>query len=265
MATRKTKRTNRRRTNQATPAPTPTPTPTPSAEELLRTEQLELSVKSQRIDLARKERDEQNATANAKLDKRARTAATKKQEADLVMTERALAVALADDKWHAEYSFVQPVTWDTAKDAIADLNKLSRLNPGKAITVTVNSPGGSVIAGLALYDHIRDLSARGHHMTVKVRGMAASMGGILLQAGDTRVVGPEAMVLIHEVASGAAGKVSEMEEQLQFSKQLWVKLANILAKRSKMTSEQVMEKAHKLDWWLDAEEAVRLGFADKIG
>jgi ATP-dependent Clp endopeptidase proteolytic subunit ClpP len=263
MATRKKRPA--KRVNQTAPAPAPAPTPVETREDKLKAEQLELSVESQRIDLKRKKRDERNASAASKLERRARTAATEKAELELEATRRGLAIAKADDNWHAEYAFVQPVTWDTAKSAIADLNKLSRLNPGQPLTITVNSPGGSVIAGLAMYDHIRDLSARGHHVTVKVRGMAASMGGILLQAGDTRIVGPEAMVLIHEVASGASGKVSEMEDELKFSRQLWTRLAHILAKRSTMTAEQVMEKAHKLDWWLDAQETVALGFADKIG
>ena len=115
-----------------------------------------------------------------------------------------------------------------------------------------------------IFDHIQDLRANGHHVTVKVRGMAASMGGILLQAGDMRCVGPEALVLIHAVSSGAIGEVNQMEDRVAFTKLLWEKLSKILAKRSSMTAEQIREKAYKFDWWLEAEEAVKLGFADAI-
>ena len=121
-----------------------------------------------------------------------------------------------------------------------------------------------MIAGLALFDYIQDLRKSGHHITVVALGMAASMGGILLQAGDKRIVGRHAMVLIHEVASGAQGKVSEMVDSLEFSNKLWDKLAKILSERSVMNAGQIKKKAYKKDWWLDAEETVKLGFADEI-
>jgi ATP-dependent Clp endopeptidase proteolytic subunit ClpP len=171
----------------------------------------------------------------------------------------------AGDGDNREFFFCDGVNWETVRAAIVELNKLSRRFPKEGLTVTVNSPGGSVIAGLALYDHIRELSARGHHMTVKVRGMAASMGGILLQSGDTRVIGEEATVLIHEVSSGTMGKVSDMEDDLNRSKHLWDKLVKILAKKSRLTEDEIKKKSYKFDWWLDAEETVKLGFADKIG
>ncbi|HEY9793850.1 MAG TPA: ATP-dependent Clp protease proteolytic subunit [Candidatus Obscuribacterales bacterium] len=255
-------------------------------EAALKLEQLEIAVEQAKLDLRKKRREDRRSATAAALDLKQKKLAVEKAEVDLASARRKdaqdvmaaqkseldLASARrkdaqekAADVEHGEYTFCEGVNWDTVKAAIADLNKLSRRKEGKPLNITINSPGGSVIAGLALYDHIRDLSNRGHHMTVKVRGMAASMGGILLQSGDTRVVGPEALVLIHEVASGTFGKVSEMTDDLNFSRKLWDKLAVILAKRSTMTDAEIKDKAHKFDWWLDADEAVRLGFADKIG
>ncbi|HEY9778396.1 MAG TPA: Clp protease ClpP [Planktothrix sp.] len=233
-------------------------------EATLKLDQLSLQVESARLDLQKKRRDEQNARKAAQLDLRAKRASTEKAEIELENTRRAAAVARASDLEHGEYMFHDGVDWETVRVGIQKLNELSRRHPGKPLTVVINSPGGSVIAGLALYDHIRDLSKRGHKMTVKVRGYAASMGGILLQAGDHRVVGPEALVLIHEVSSGAIGKVSEMQDRVNFSKLLWDKLAVILSKRSKMSAQEIKEKAFKFDWWLTAEEAIELGFADEI-
>lgn len=245
---------------------TPTTPPAPSAREAaLKIEQLELQVEAGRLDLQRKRRDEENGIEAAKLDLRAKRAAAAKAELDLDTAKRAASRDKATDADAREYTFFDGVDWDTCKLGLSELNKISRRFPKQPITVTLNSPGGSVLAGLALYDHIRELSARGHHMTVKVRGMAASMGGILLQAGDTRIVGEEAMVLIHEVSSGTSGSVSMMQDRIDFSKQLWEKLAKILAKRSRMTVKEIKDKCFKFDWWLDAEEAVKLGFADKIG
>lgn len=237
----------------------------PLDEASLKLEQLRQQVEQTRLDNVRRRREERTAKQASVLDLRTKQANAEKAELDLEGARRKDALEKASDIENGEYQFCEGVNWDTVKAAIAELNKLSRRNPGKPLTVTLNSPGGSVIAGLALYDHIRDLSRRGHHMTVKVRGMAASMGGILLQAGDTRVIGPEALVLIHEVSSGTQGKVSEMQDDINFSRMLWVKLSKILAKRSTMTDEEIREKAHKFDWWLDADEAIALGFADQIG
>jgi ATP-dependent protease ClpP protease subunit len=194
-----------------------------------------------------------------------------KSQLDLEMAKRAIIEMSAQDEVNGLYMFCEPVTHQSVNKAMLELNKLSRRSRGAKgeplpLTIVLDSPGGDVQAGLGLYDHIRDLSKRGHHMTVKVRGMAASMGGIILQAGDERVVGENAHILIHEVNSGVSGKVSEIEEQLAFSKALWVRLVNILARNKKctMTADQILEKSRKLDWWITAEEAVKLGFADKI-
>lgn len=100
---------------------------------------------------------------------------------------------------------------------------------------------------------------------MKVRGIAASMGGVLLQAGDTRIIGPNAMLMIHEVAGGATGKLHDMEERIELTRRLWEKLADILAERSTMTPQELIDKTYKFDWWLDAEDAVKFGFADKVG
>lgn len=236
-----------------------------NTEAALKLEQLELQIEAARLDLQRKKRDEENAVEAAKLDLRAKRAAAAKAELDLETARRAASRDKATDADAREYTFFDGVDWETCKTGLIELNKISRRFPKEPLTVTLNSPGGSVLAGLALYDHIRELAARGHHMTVKVRGMAASMGGILLQAGDTRIVGEEAMVLIHEVSSGTSGPVSHMQDRIDFSKQLWEKLAKILAKRSRLTVEEIKQKCFKFDWWLSAEEAVKLGFADKIG
>lgn len=102
-------------------------------------------------------------------------------------------------------------------------------------------------------------------MTVVVRGMAASMGGIVLQAGDERVVGEEAEVLIHVVSAGTEGPLYTMEDSVEYFKRLWTKLSKILARRSKLTDTQVRARCARKNWWFDAATAVELGFADRIG
>jgi ATP-dependent Clp endopeptidase proteolytic subunit ClpP len=236
----------------------------PTKEAALKLEQLKIQVEQARLELRAKRRNDRIAAETSRLDLRNKRNIADKTELELKAAQRAEAIANCSDFENREFMFAEGVNWDSHKEAIAELSKLSRRHPGKPLTITLNSPGGSVIAGRALYDHLRDL-AKEHHITVKCRGMAASMGGILLQAGDKRIIGPESMVLIHEVSSGTVGKVGYMEDSLEFSKMLWVKLSEILAKRSKMSAEEIRKKTHKFDWWLSAQEAVDLGFADEIG
>lgn len=243
----------------------------PASPDLSREEQelkvrlLKAQTSKAEFDLAKAQRDDKNARREACHKRRQLAAQTKKAELDLANAQRERSKALAEDAEARVFTFYGPVTVDTCKAAIADLSKISRRFPKQPLTVVLNSPGGSVLDGLALYDHIEDLRRNGHRVTVKVRGMAASMGGILLQAGDKRVVGPEAMVLIHAVSAGTVGEVNHMQDRVDFSKRLWEKLSKVLARRSKMTAEQIREKSFKFDWWLSAEEAVELGFADEIG
>src|ERR1051326_8175514 len=102
----------------------------------------------------------------------------------------------------------------------------------KPITLVINSPGGYVVEGLAIYDFLRSLSARGIHITTVGLGYVASMGGVLLQAGDTRLMAKHAWLLIHEVSGVNFGKTSEMEDELKFTKRLQDQCLSILAERS---------------------------------
>lgn len=169
-----------------------------------------------------------------------------------------------DDRNHV-YPFMGAVSGSSAEACIAKLMKWSRRDPSCDITIVFNSPGGSVIDGLALYDCIAELKAKGHRFTTVVRGYAASMGGILLQAGDRRAIGANAHVLIHELAAGTGGKLSEIKDSVTFYKLLEDRCIAILAERSTMSKAQIKRKCDRTDWWMDADETVRLGFADEIG
>lgn len=163
------------------------------------------------------------------------------------------------------FQFFEPVTGGTVEHAIGMLGLWSRRSPGSDITVVLNSPGGGVTAGLALYDFIGELKAKGHQVTTETRGYAASMGGVLLQAGHERVIGPNAYLMIHEVSDLGIGKLSELKDQVEFAERLQERLLDILAERSTMTKQAIRRKWKRKDWWLDAEEAVKHGFADRIG
>jgi ATP-dependent Clp protease protease subunit len=144
-------------------------------------------------------------------------------------------------------------------------NWTRRPTENKNLTVVLNSPGGSVIHGLALYDFLEGLKGEGWRITTIARGMAASMGGVLLQVGDERIIGKNANLLIHEVSTLGIGKLSEIEDEIKFTKKLQERLLDILASRSTMTKEQIKNKWRRKDWWLGSEETLELGFADRIG
>ncbi|MGZ6854806.1 MAG: ClpP family protease [Mycobacteriaceae bacterium] len=196
---------------------------------------------------------------------RAASASALKDELEAVAIQRDNTDILSGAYYHRVYTFIGAVRGDTVHSCMSTLGKWSRAEPGCGITIVFNSPGGSVIDGLALYDHLIELRQLGHRITTVARGMAASMGGILLQAGDERIVGPNAHVLIHEISSGAVGKFSEIEDEIAFLKKLQDHCVNILAERSTLTARQIKSKWRKTDWWLGADEAVKFGFADRIG
>jgi ATP-dependent Clp protease protease subunit len=162
------------------------------------------------------------------------------------------------------YPFTGAVNSGSVQACVATLAVWSRRNPGDPMTIVFNSPGGSVIDGLALYDAIDDHKRNGHHVTTIARGMVASMGGILLQAGTKRIIGHNASMLIHEISSGWSGKMSELKDETKFLKHLDDRCAEILAERSTLTAKQIKGRAERRDWWLTSSDVLTLGLADEI-
>lgn len=170
----------------------------------------------------------------------------------------------AEHGQHRTFTFYDNVKQQSVAKAMQEIGVMSRRDPGQEIKVVLNSPGGSVLDGLALFDYLQVLRHEGHHIEVVALGMAASMGGVLLQAGDVRSMGKNAWLLIHEVSSGAVGNVSELEDELEFIKKLQDNIVTLLAERSNMSERQIKAKWKKKDWWMPAEEALKLGFIDQI-
>jgi ATP-dependent protease ClpP protease subunit len=136
--------------------------------------------------------------------------------------------------------------------------------------IIVDSPGGSVIDGMHLFDQMVTYSERGggpHKITITVRGYAASMAGILLQAADVRKIGPESYLMIHEVSSFAAGKIGELKDEIKFLDKISDRVANIFVERSKKKISLAKFKSNwnRQDWWLTSKEALDYGFVDEIG
>ena len=148
---------------------------------------------------------------------------------------------------------------DVSNIVQAQLLYLASLNQDD-ITLYINSPGGSVTAGLGIYDVM-------HHISPKVNtvctGLAASMGAILLCAGNTRSILPHAKVMIHEPSSGVIGKCSDILIEAEEIKKCREEICQILSKHTKQPFEKIIEDV-KLDNWFTALEAVEYGLVDKI-
>ena len=189
----------------------------------------------------------------------------REKEIQVARMEREEEQTLASDESNLVYTFYDTVSEKSVKACIDTLSKWSRKSKGKPIKIILNSPGGNVIDGLALYDYLRLIANKHrHHITVAVLGQGASMAGILLCAGDKRIIGNSGFILIHEITSASWGSMGAVADDVAFTGMLWDRLTSILASRSKLSVEEIKRKAHRRDWWLSAQSALELGFVDEI-
>lgn len=175
-----------------------------------------------------------------------------------------LASSEAEGRRNNIYMFYGEVTESKVRECISTLDTWSRLGPQEPITITLCSPGGNILDGYALYDFIQELRGRGHRITVKCIGMGASMGAVLLQAGDDRVITKNSFVMIHESSSGIVGTESQIDDHQKLLKKLTANSDNILCERSNLTKTTLAAKIKRKDCWLNAEEALKLGLVDRI-
>ena len=150
----------------------------------------------------------------------------------------------------------------TANLVVAQMLFLEMEDPDKEINLYINSPGGSVTAGMAIYDTMQYL--RGPVATLCI-GMAASMGAFLLTAGakGMRRILPNAEVMIHQPLGGARGQATDIAIQAENIMKIKKKLNTILAQRTGQSLEKV-EADTERDHYLDAEEALAYGIVDEI-
>lgn len=149
-----------------------------------------------------------------------------------------------------------------SNSVIAQLLFLQMQDPKKDINIYINSPGGSVSAGLAMYDTMQFVTC---DINTFCLGMAASMGAVLLCAGTKgkRFALPNADIMIHQVSGGAQGTASDVERTVEHMYKLKKRLNRIIAGHTGKTIEEVERDADR-DHWLGAEEAVAYGLVDKV-
>ncbi len=156
------------------------------------------------------------------------------------------------------------VTDESAKDLTEKLLYLEAIGPGKEITFYINSPGGSITAGMAVYDTMQLISSP---ITVVVTGMAASMGSILLSGAPKgrRLLYPHSRVLIHQplISGRMVGPATDINIQAIEMEKLRAELNQILANASGQPIERINQDTDR-DFYLNAKEAIAYGLADRI-
>ena len=150
----------------------------------------------------------------------------------------------------------------TANLIVAQMLFLESENPDKDINLYINSPGGSVTAGLAIYDTMQFVKP---DVTTLCTGFAASMGAFLLTAGakGKRAALPNSRVMIHQVSGGFRGQASDVEIHAKETLFLKRRLSEIMAKHTGQSFETI-ERDTDRDNFLSAEEAQKYGIIDKV-
>lgn len=149
-----------------------------------------------------------------------------------------------------------------ANTVIAQMLFLASKDPKKEIQLYVNSPGGSVTAGLAIYDTMQFIKCPVSTVCV---GMAASMGAVLLASGEAgkRFALPNAQIMLHQVAGGVTGEAIEIEITAKQIVKLRERLNTILAKHTRQSLEKI-DKDTDRDFYLTPEEAKEYGLIDEV-
>ena len=145
---------------------------------------------------------------------------------------------------------------------VAQLLFLESENPEKDISIYINSPGGSISAGLAIYDTMQFISASISTLCI---GQAASMGAILLAGGEKgkRFALPNSRIMIHQPLGGAQGQASDIEITAREIMKLKGELYEIIANHSGQSIEKVHDDSDR-DYWMKADEAKAYGMIDEV-
>lgn len=150
----------------------------------------------------------------------------------------------------------------TANTIQAQLLYLESVDPGKDISIYINSPGGSVTAGLGIYDTMQFITS---DVSTTCTGMAASMGAVLLVAGQEgkRMALPHSRVMIHQPLGGVQGQASDIEIEAREIMKFKHELYNIIATHSHTDFDKVWADSDR-NYWMTAEEAKEYGMIDQV-
>lgn len=155
-----------------------------------------------------------------------------------------------------------PIDDHVANLVVAQMLFLQMEDPKRDINLYINSPGGSVTAGLAIYDTMQFVTC---DVATYCVGVAASMGAVLLTAGTKgkRYALPNSDIMIHQVSGGAQGTASDVERTVEYMFRLKKRLIKIMAHHTGKSEERIKEDSDR-DYWITAEEAKEYGLVDEV-
>lgn len=155
------------------------------------------------------------------------------------------------------------INMDSVSSLILQFRYLEQQDPDAEITLFINSPGGAVADGLALYDIMQNISCP---IRTVCMGTAASFGALLFLSGDKREILPHSKIMIHDpliAGNGLTGSATLLNTKIDALMKTRETLAGIIAKHTGKTMEEIYEKTAQ-DTWFSADEAIAFGLADRI-
>lgn len=212
------------------------------------------------VELSRAISDAEKAAFDAKLSE----LEVRKKELELLEAQINL-----DYQLSGTFSFNREVDQKSMNRLYRQMRLWHKYNPTGPWTIYLNSPGGAAYSASGIIDELYSQSIRGggtHEITIKVRGVAASAAGMILQGADHRIIGKNSRLMIHKGTSGIHGTADDIADEHEW----WVEATDqmidlFLSRTDRISRPQFLRKINRRDWWLSAEEAVEIGFADAIG
>lgn len=183
------------------------------------------------------------------------------RQAEYALQEAKLKFEVTEAKLRVPFRLTGIVKGKNVEQLIEDTRIYQTLFPGEPIILEITSPGGQAEEGFALFDHLRSLES---HVITKISGFAGSMAGVLSQAGDERLMGKNSRLHIHRAACWAAGRKPDLEDIVSDLVIVDNLMAEIYAERSKLTKAEVLAHIDRKEWYMNAQQAKRLGFVDRI-
>lgn len=164
------------------------------------------------------------------------------------------------------FHFTDTVSSDTVESAVDVLNRWQRLDVDNAdpYRFIICSPGGSVVAGMKLYSTLKAIAVKRPLITV-ASGVCASMATIIHQSGTDRVIEPGCSYMVHDVSGEVFGKLSDMQDTMEWLAKLNSTLHVHLAEKSKLSVDEIALLSKRRDSWYMPEEVVEMGLADRVG
>lgn len=157
-----------------------------------------------------------------------------------------------DNEWWADEQVTCPAPFRRALEAV-DGN----------LVVAINSPGGDVIAASCIYTMLRHHSERGHNVTVRIEGMAASAASVIAMAGDIVQISPTAYIMIHDPWSCVSGNAEDMRKCSEILDEIAEGIVNAYVLKTGMEHDSI-RALMKAETWLSARKAVEMHFADVV-